>query len=388
MRAMRRYLPLSAAALLCLAARAQAQEVQTSLALSGGASTDQRGIRSGAATIAPSLLLVPDPRLSFTLSGSATRFKSDDWAVSGGTGVGTRLPLGRFLALAGSASGSAITTSYGARYVTLDGTSTLEATAGPVTVFGGAHVAQGRVTLPGASGTTALPLGSAPRPAAGGGATTRAASGPVYGAVLALPGAHPGAGGALTAREERMRVEGLTVIDRALGLGWSVGAHSVGATVGTRSAPDERSTHGEVRGALGIRPGIALQGALGRYPSSRTLATPGGRFATLGILLHRVDRGASSARQAAGLPPAPRGTTRLVLRAPRAQRVEVAGDWNGWAATPATRAGDGRWFADVRLPRGEYRYAFRVDGGRWTVPDGAPALDDGFGGRSALLTVP
>jgi hypothetical protein len=43
-------------------------------------------------------------------------------------------------------------------------------------------------------------------------------------------------------------------------------------------------------------------------------------------------------------------------------------------------------YADVTLRRGEYRYAFKIDGQRWRVPEGITSLDDGFGGRSALVT--
>jgi hypothetical protein len=41
----------------------------------------------------------------------------------------------------------------------------------------------------------------------------------------------------------------------------------------------------------------------------------------------------------------------------------------------------------VRIDPGEYRYAFRVNGSAWTVPDDVAAVDDGFGGRSAWLSV-
>jgi 1,4-alpha-glucan branching enzyme len=78
---------------------------------------------------------------------------------------------------------------------------------------------------------------------------------------------------------------------------------------------------------------------------------------------------------------------RLVLRAPDARVVEVAGDWTDWRPVPAARARDGRWWVDVRLARGDYRYAFRVDRSRWRVPDDVQTVDDGFGGRSAVLVV-
>ena len=52
-----------------------------------------------------------------------------------------------------------------------------------------------------------------------------------------------------------------------------------------------------------------------------------------------------------------------------------------------TRADNGVWYVDLDLPPGEYRYAFRVDGKEWRVPEGVAAVDDEFGGKSAWLKV-
>jgi 1,4-alpha-glucan branching enzyme len=68
--------------------------------------------------------------------------------------------------------------------------------------------------------------------------------------------------------------------------------------------------------------------------------------------------------------------------------VELAGDWNNWVPRAMRRDAAGVWYQDVQLAPGAYRYAFRVDGQRWTVPRGAATVDDGFGGRSAWLSVP
>jgi len=38
-------------------------------------------------------------------------------------------------------------------------------------------------------------------------------------------------------------------------------------------------------------------------------------------------------------------------------------------------------------PREQYRYAFRIDDASWAAPDGPATVDDGFGGKSAWLTV-
>lgn len=376
-------------AMLALGTTASAQRVEGSVALGGGAATDQRGVHSSAASITPALLMVPDPRLSLSLSATGTRFQTSAWAASGSAGAGLRLPLIAGLALAASASGTGTTTSYDARYLATEATPTLEATIARLTLFGGAHLARGSASLPGTGTPIAGPLGAPASPASGATSTTRTSRGPVYGGVLAFPTSSPDVSGTLVYREERAGVQGIDVHDRALAASWVAGRISVGANAGTRDARDEQATFGGVSAAMMLSRAVGLQLAAGSYASSRTLGTPGGRYATLGLLLRGVSmpEPSNASAERAGLPrPAP-GMTRLVLTAPGARRVEVAGDWNQWATMPATRAEDGRWYADVRLPRGDYRYAFRIDGGRWTVPDGVATIDDGFGGRSALLTV-
>jgi hypothetical protein len=62
---------------------------------------------------------------------------------------------------------------------------------------------------------------------------------------------------------------------------------------------------------------------------------------------------------------------RLILDAPGARRVAVAGDFNRWDAdsTPLVRdERSRRWSVTLALHDGEHRYAFVVDGTRW-VPD-------------------
>ncbi len=88
-----------------------------------------------------------------------------------------------------------------------------------------------------------------------------------------------------------------------------------------------------------------------------------------------------------GAPAATAGLTRLSIDAMDATRVELAGDFNDWNPVPATRAANGVWYADVALVPGQYRYAFRVDGRDWRIPKNAEAVNDGFGGKSALIIV-
>lgn len=83
-------------------------------------------------------------------------------------------------------------------------------------------------------------------------------------------------------------------------------------------------------------------------------------------------------------------TVRLVLAAPEAESVSVAGDFNGWNPVGwefrRPRAG-GAWELEIKLKKNAlYAYNFVIDGERW-IPDPSTRefVDDGFGGASSLL---
>jgi hypothetical protein len=82
----------------------------------------------------------------------------------------------------------------------------------------------------------------------------------------------------------------------------------------------------------------------------------------------------------------------FVVRAPRATRVSLVGDFNDWdaARTPMQRLGteSAVWTTAVPLAPGRYRYAFLADGSRWLADPAAPlARDEEFGPPSSVLTV-
>lgn len=59
----------------------------------------------------------------------------------------------------------------------------------------------------------------------------------------------------------------------------------------------------------------------------------------------------------------------FVLKAPKAKRVTIAGDFNDWQPEPMNGS-KGRWQLLLPLPPGRYQYAFQVDG-IWTPDPGA-----------------
>ena len=328
-----------------------AQQAQTHIAVSGGVATDQRGVQSSAIGVAPTLMLQPSPRVALQVGGSVTRFATQLWSIGGSATVVAREPLGRFAALTLTASGSAsrLASDASATFALGDIAPALEARVGPVTLFGGARAATGRATQPGiAPGPP--PIIGGPRDVAST-VTTASRIGPLYGAVIRFAG-NPGA-----------------------------------LLLSARHEPAD-GTAASVAASLPIARDISLEVGAGRYPMNHLLRTPAGSYATAGLSLRIGGASGPSLPKPAGVRAPRAGMTRLALRAPDARVVELAGDFTEWKFVAASRAANGVWYADLHVPPGQYRYAFRINGTEWRVPDGATAVDDGFGGKSAWITVP
>ncbi|MDB4884206.1 MAG: glycoside hydrolase family 13 domain protein [Gemmatimonadetes bacterium] len=82
---------------------------------------------------------------------------------------------------------------------------------------------------------------------------------------------------------------------------------------------------------------------------------------------------------------------RLMLDAPMASSVSVAGDFNGWGASPTALTRDPesrRWSVTLALHAGAHRYAFVVDETRWVPDPRAEVVTRGDDGRLySLLNV-
>ena len=333
--------------------RANAQDATTQIALTGGVATDQRGVRSNALGVAPSVSFAPSSKVSIQLGGNATRFASETFSLGAGSSVSGQDPIGRFaaLTLTGSGSGSRLQGASSAVFAQADVVPALELRLSHLTLFGGLRAATGGATQ---ETQPSLPVGGVRGSTA---STSNSGVGPVFGGVLMFGDMEKTL--RLGAREERLRIAGATVPERTLSAALSVA----------------------------LTPVVSLDVNAGRYDGNRLIGTPAGDYVSAGISF-RIGRPREPSLPAArGARPQPAGTTRLSIRAVDAQRVEIAGDFNEWTPRAATRAANGVWYADLTIPPGQYRYAFRVNGAEWRVPDGATAVDDGFGGKSAWLTV-
>lgn len=83
-------------------------------------------------------------------------------------------------------------------------------------------------------------------------------------------------------------------------------------------------------------------------------------------------------------------SVRLVLHAPTAGQVQVAGTFNDWTpqAAPLRQGTDGTWHTTLQLPRGRHEYMFVIDGDQW-VSDPTADLSgpDDFGQTNTILDV-
>lgn len=82
---------------------------------------------------------------------------------------------------------------------------------------------------------------------------------------------------------------------------------------------------------------------------------------------------------------------RFGLYAPGAERVSLAGDFNGWRTDEiflSDATGQGHFSVALPLKPGRYAYMFVIDGKTWVTDPGADGYrDDGFGHRNALVRV-
>ena len=80
---------------------------------------------------------------------------------------------------------------------------------------------------------------------------------------------------------------------------------------------------------------------------------------------------------------------KFVYAAPRADKVFLVGDFNGWdtTKTPLARDNDGSWTVTIPLSAGRHLYGFVVDGSWSTDPHAPLAPDDGFGHANSVKLV-
>ena len=165
-----------------------------------------------------------------------------------------------------------------------------------------------------------------------------------------------------------------------------------------RPVPVPPLDHERLLRALAAEP-VPMRGTSGEGFALRlpALSWPVAAAAALAVLVVGMMAGAALERRKAMPPRATAASAEsqmihFALVAPRASRVVVVGDFNGWdtGATPMRKLASGAtWTAAVAMPEGRYAYAFVIDGRTWLPDPAAPlAPGDGFGHESSVLVVP
>lgn len=198
--------------------------------------------------------------------------------------------------------------------------------------------------------------------------------------------------------------------DTEVGLTWPRDRVELSATFGARAGHDlpvvggRASVWGSLTGTAWLAPQLAIVASAGSYPVDFVQGYPGGRYASIALRLRARPRAGRSNPAIAGVRDASSSAAAVVtqfavqdagggrrtlrVRAARAQRVEVAGDFTNWAPVALTPAGKGWWTATLPIPSGTHQMNLRLDARTWTVPPGLVRIADEFGGTVGLLTIP
>ena len=369
-------LPLVGALLLPRAVSAQA--ASASIDVGGAVLRYADSLRATAVTLAPAVQAGFGPATVMAY-GTGSRLDVGSWSVQGGLAASVFSPaLGPVRGeLAGSAGGSAHRD--GTRTGETRGSARLHLTGGRGGVWAGGGLGR----------TSDGILRRGVRVAEAGG---WASVGPTTFSATVTP----------TTVDDTLRYTDAEAFLRVV-----LGRADVDLSAGLRSGAPEVDALGGDRGWGGasvtwwLADRIAAVASAGTYPVSLTQGFPGGRYATFGVRLATRAAGsaeASAAPSLAGVEAATDltafqatdaggGRRTLVVRAPAARELEVAGDFTGWQAVPLVRGQDGWWAVTLPIPHGVHQVNLRLDRGEWRVPPGLPSVSDEFGGRVGLLVI-
>jgi hypothetical protein len=141
-----------------------------------------------------------------------------------------------------------------------------------------------------------------------------------------------------------------------------------------------------------VTPGTLLRVAAGGYPTDYIRQLPSGSYASLGVRLERGKRQQADWYQPPDIPAfrvdTIAGGARVIrLRAPRALKVELSGDFTDWTPLPMRALSGGAWELVLPIAPGTYRVSVRVDGGPWSAPPGLVPVADEFNGEVGVVVI-
>jgi hypothetical protein len=206
----------------------------------------------------------------------------------------------------------------------------------------------------------------------------------------------PTADSALTGRADSLRLERRTVFTDAVVTGhWELSTLDLDVSLGRRfSRTTPQITLWDVTAVRRLAGPLALLASTGRSGSDPVTALPGSRYLVVGL---RV-RLSGSSPPVVELPRAPEQTAlrigparitgrEVLLRAPGARTVELAGDFTDWRPVELAPAPGSDWRVVLPIGPGLHRLAVRIDGQAWQAPPGARRVVSEFGSEVGEVAV-
>lgn len=188
----------------------------------------------------------------------------------------------------------------------------------------------------------------------------------------------------------------LSLTDAILSTRWRVANVDLDLALGRRFGRNTPElTIWGISGSRSLTSNLALVAGAGRSGSDPVTAVPGSRYLVMGIRLRLGPSVPAAFGPVATAtdrtpfrigPPLPAGREVLV-RAPGASEVELAGDFTDWQPVTLQSAGDGGWRVVLPIRPGLHRLAVRIDGGEWQAPPGSRPIRSEFGGEVAEVVV-
>ncbi|MFL5561971.1 MAG: glycogen-binding domain-containing protein [Gemmatimonadaceae bacterium] len=168
------------------------------------------------------------------------------------------------------------------------------------------------------------------------------------------------------------------------------GTHDVGLT-GTE-VRSWTEMWGSAIASYRVTPSTLVRVAAGTYPTDFIRQLPNGSYASVGVRMERGRRQQVDWYQPPDLPAfrvdTIAGGARVIrIRAPRALKVELSGDFTDWTPLPMRALPGGAWELILPIAAGTYRVSVRVDGGAWTAPPGLVPVADEFNGEVAVVVI-
>jgi hypothetical protein len=196
-----------------------------------------------------------------------------------------------------------------------------------------------------------------------------------------------------TAQQE---VDRVALTDAVLSGRWRFRSFDFDASLGRRFS---RSTPETLIWGLSVSrdlaPTLALVAAAGRAGTDPVTSVPGARYFAIGLRLKvgaptpvaLPTRPVAAASAPFRIGPAVAAGREIVVQAPDAETVELAGDFTDWKPVTLRRWGPDSWRTLLPVSPGLHRLAIRIDGGEWRAPPGTRPIESEFGGQVAEVVV-